>query len=198
MNKMCHSNVFRTTLGFQKVRGRLGLGFSLVEIVVAMGIFAFAAVAILGLYSVALKTRADSTLETRSAIIADEVFNVIAMSGGLGGVLFRDGPALQPRNNQRVNLSGGEKVLLGFVGGTTVPFGLWHSARGQDPQKVWENGVTDSWAFSNGIELVALVWATPLPSGVGLYKVNCSVRTPATLPLAASRSVTYTTLMSSL
>lgn len=169
-------------------------GFSLVEVVVAIGIFSFVAVAILGLFSVALKTRADSSLETRSVIIAEELYSSIFMGGALRRATFRDGPALQARNNQEVNLTS-EKVLLGYVGGTTVPLGLWHSARGQDPQGVWDLGVVDAWAINNGIETVALVWAQAVVSNPNLYQVFVSVRTPALLPASLSRSQVFSTLM---
>lgn len=171
-------------------------GFSLVEVVIAMGIFSFVAVAILGLLSVALKLRAESALETRSAIVAEEVFSAIRMSGGLDRAIFRDGPALQVRNNQRVNLTT-EKVLLGFVGSTTVPLGLWHSARGQDPQGVWDSGVTQPWAAANGIGTIALVSAQRVspPLDSRLYRVTCFVRTPSSLPFSSSRSVAFSILM---
>jgi type II secretory pathway pseudopilin PulG len=171
-------------------------GFSLVEVVLAIGIFSFVAVAILGLLSVGLKLRADSSLETRATIIAEELLSSISMSGGLTQAMFRDGPALQIRNNQSVDLTR-QKVLIGYVGGTTVPLGLWHSARGQDPQGVWDKGVTDSWAIANGIETIALVSASPAASGLnsGLYQVFVNVRTPASLPASISKSQTFSTFM---
>lgn len=171
-------------------------GFSLVEIVLALGIFAFAAVSILSLFSVALRLRSDSSLETRAFIIAEEVYASIAMSGGPKAAVFRDGPALHARNNQRVDLTRG-KVLLGYPSDTTTPFGLWHPSRGQDPQVVWENGITQPWAMDNQIQTLALASAHPTSPGSSLYRVVCQVRTPATLPLSKSKVETFVTLFQS-
>ena len=167
-------------------------GFSLVEAVVAIGIFAFVAVAILSLFSVALKSRADSALETRATIIAEEITSVIRMSGGLKNAMFRDGPALQDRNNQTVDLTR-EAVVLGYPTDTTVPFGLWHEARGKDPRRVWEEGALEPWVAANQINLLAYVRAVPTLTP-GLYQLICEVRSPAALPLSHSKTVTFTTM----
>jgi hypothetical protein len=168
------------------------LGFSLVEIVIAIGIFAFVAVAILSLLSVALKMRAESSLETKSSIIAEELFSSIKMAGGIKTAMFRDGPALQTRNNQFVDLTK-DSVVLGYPNATTVPFGLWHSARGQDPKIVWESGNLEAWAIANQITTLAYLRAEPTGT-TNLYKVICEVRSPATLPQNKSKVNTYSTL----
>jgi type II secretory pathway pseudopilin PulG len=175
---------------------RRNSAFSLVEVVLALGVFAFCAVAILSLFSVALRLRAESALETKSFMIAEEVYASIAMTGGPKSAVFRDGPALQARNNQRVDLTRG-KVLLGYPTDTTTPFGLWHQTRGQDPQTVWENGITQPWAIDNQIQTLALASAHPVSPGSSLYRVVCQVRSPATLPLDKSRVETFTTLFQS-
>jgi type II secretory pathway pseudopilin PulG len=167
-------------------------GFSLVEIVVAIGLFAFVAVAILSLFSVALKMRAESTLETKSFIIAKELFSSIKMAGGIDKAMFRDGPALQTRNNQLVDLTK-DSVVLGYPNNTTVPFGLWHSARGQAPKKVWEDGNLESWATANQITTLAYLRAEPTKNP-NLYRVYCEIRSPATLPLNKSKTISFTTL----
>jgi prepilin-type N-terminal cleavage/methylation domain-containing protein len=174
--------------------GKTQSGFSLVEIVVAIGIFAFVAVAILSLFSVALKMRADSNLETKSFVIAEELFSSIKMAGGINKAMFRDGPALQIRNNQFVDLTK-DSVLLGYPNDTTVPFGLWHSARGQDPNRVWENGILEAWAIANQITTLAYLKAEPTETP-NLYKVICKIRSPATLPLNKTKTISYSTLFS--
>jgi len=165
-------------------------GFSLVEVSVAIGIFAFVAIGILGLLPAALRLRADSAQETRAVMIAEEIFASIAASGTLTNVVLRDGPAGQPRNNQSVDLTK-DKILLGYPPQTTVPFGLWHSKRGSDPQQVWETGKLDSWAVDNDIQTLALLWATN--TGSGLYQVICEIRSPATIPLTNSTPTAFTT-----
>jgi len=55
-------------------------GFSLVEIVLALGIMSFALVGILGLFPAALETARDSKAETRIAIIAQSLLTEIRTS----------------------------------------------------------------------------------------------------------------------
>jgi len=166
-------------------------GFSLVEVSVAIGIFAFVAIGILGLLPAALRLRADSAQETRAVMIAEEIFASIVASGTLTNVVLRDGPAGQPRNNQSVDLTQ-DKILLGYPPQTTVPFGLWHSKRGSDPQEVWETGKLDAWATNNDIQTLALLWATN--TGAGVYRIVCEIRTPASVPLTNSTPTSFISL----
>jgi len=55
-------------------------GFSLVEIVLALGIMAFALVGILGLFPAAIETAQESKAETRTAIIAQTIISDIRSS----------------------------------------------------------------------------------------------------------------------
>lgn len=52
-------------------------GFTLVEVCVAIGIFAFVLVGILGLFPVALKQRKDAEVETRTVLIARQMFEAV-------------------------------------------------------------------------------------------------------------------------
>jgi uncharacterized protein (TIGR02598 family) len=52
-------------------------GFSLIEIVLALGIISFALVGILGLFPVAVNAAADSQHETQAALIARSIFDQI-------------------------------------------------------------------------------------------------------------------------
>jgi type II secretory pathway pseudopilin PulG len=165
--------------------------FSLVEVTIATGLFAFVAVAILSLISVALKFQSESSLETKSFIIAEELFSNIRMSGGLKNATFRDGPALAQRNNQKVDFTRGQSLLLGYPTATTTPFGLWHSSRGQNPESLWESGNLEPWAQNNQIQTLALIKATPISRGI--YHLTCQVRSPASLPLSKSKVVSFST-----
>lgn len=173
-------------------------GFSLVEVTIAIGLFAFVIVAILSLFSVGLKLRSESALETKSSIIAQELFSSIRGSEGSGGlknVVFRDGPGLLARNNQSVDFTRGESLVVGFPSSTTIPFGLWHSSRGQNPQALWESGDLEPWAKNNQIQTLAFVRVTsmPTPQNPRLYQISCDIRSPASLPLNQSKVVSYST-----
>jgi type II secretory pathway pseudopilin PulG len=53
--------------------------FSLIEIVLALGIISFALVGIMGLFPVAMKSAQESQRETRSAHIAQQIFSDLAL-----------------------------------------------------------------------------------------------------------------------
>jgi len=172
-------------------------GFSLVEITVAIGIFAFVVVGILGLLPAALKIRNDSAQDTRAAMIADELFGGIAAGGGLTNVLLRDGPGEKLANESPVDLKT-SPVVIGYTGRTTVPYYMWYPPRASggagNPGEVWSNGIaTNASAMGNDIQTLAYLRATNVSSG--LYRVSCEVRSPAVLPLTKSKSVTFTTLV---
>ncbi len=57
------------------LRSRLTAAFSLIEIVLAVGIISFALVGILGLFPVALEAAAESRQETQATFIAQQVFS---------------------------------------------------------------------------------------------------------------------------
>lgn len=57
-------------------------GFSLIEIVLAIGIIAFAIVAIMGMFPVALRSAQESQRETRAALIAQDIYSNIGSING--------------------------------------------------------------------------------------------------------------------
>lgn len=169
-------------------------GFSLVEVTVAIGIFAFVAVGILGLLPAALKQRMDSARDTRAVMIAGELIASVRSSPAVTNVVVRVGPDLSNpdaslRYNQ--NLLNGP-VVLGYVSSTTVPFWFF-----QNPGAAWSNASgadADIIASAtNSIDTLARLSATNVPAAPGLYEVSVEVRSPATLPLARSQTVAFTT-----
>jgi len=74
----CHS--------FLRVRPKSIIAFSLIEVVIALGIFSFAAVAILGLFAVGLKSSKESEGEIQAASTASMLIEVrkAAPTAGLG------------------------------------------------------------------------------------------------------------------
>jgi uncharacterized protein (TIGR02598 family) len=63
-----------------KVHGKFGFstGFSLVEVVLALGVVAFAIIAILGVFPVGLNASHDSQNESRAAQISQDIFSSLA------------------------------------------------------------------------------------------------------------------------
>lgn len=174
-------------------------GFSLVEVTVAIGIFAFVVVGIIGLLPTALRLRADSARDTRAALIAKELMSSVKASPSITNVIMRDGPGLEVGNNQWVNLSNtADYLVLGYPAQTSVPFFLWGGSRNVGtPQSAWEGGVMPPGAQDNGVETLARVWARPAVDTNGvivpkLYHISVEVRSPANVPLTNASGHTNT------
>lgn len=170
-------------------------GFSLVEVTIAIGIFSFVVVGILGLLPAGMRMRADSAAETRGVLISEELFAAVRASPSVTNITFRDGPGLQPGNNRaNINLLS-RQVVLGYPAQTTVPYWSFD----QNPGASWINaGGNDSEIRAsavNAIDTLARLTATNL--GNGLYQVTVEVRAPASVPLANTRPATFSTLVHS-
>jgi len=166
--------------------------FSLVEVTIAIGIFAFVIVGVMGLLPAGMRMRADSAAETRGVLISEELFAAVRAATNLSKVVVRDGPGMRSGNNRTINLLSGQSVL-GYPSQTTVPFwsfdknpgSSWTNANGSDAE-IKQSSV-------NAIDTLARLTATKL--GDGLYRVNVEVRAPASIPLANSRPSLFSTLV---
>ncbi len=175
---------------------RDSFGFSLVEVTVAIGIFAFVIVGILGLIPTALKLRAESSQETRAVMIAQEIFSSLSASGGPSAGVLRDGPGLTGNHNvdPPVDLRS-QTIMLGYPPQTTVPFFLWHSSRGMDPESTWQSGQLRQDAIENDIQTLAIVSGETVEGSPYLFRVTVQVRSPATVPLQFTTPISFTTLV---
>jgi type II secretory pathway pseudopilin PulG len=169
-------------------------GFSLVEVTVALGIFAFVAVGILGLLPAALKQREDSSRETRAVLIAQELFSGLQASTSVTNVIFRDGPVLADRSNERISLLSADGVVIGYPPQTSVPYYLWGGSRERDTAGAWVRGEIPADAQANNIEALAKMSAQAVPGTPGLYEVTVQVRSPANAPLTNTQTVNFSTL----
>jgi hypothetical protein len=94
----------------------------------------------------------------------------------------RDGPALENRNNQTVNIRNREAVVVGYPSGSTVPFFLWGGSRDSgSPDSAWLQGQMPPGAVTNGIETLARLSASNVIGNI--YDVVVEVRSPASIPL---------------
>jgi type II secretory pathway pseudopilin PulG len=170
-------------------------GFSLVEVTIAIGIFAFVVVGIIGIFPTALKLRSESALDTRAFMIAQQLVASVQGSPNISNVAFRDGPAMGSGNTRNVNLTNGP-VVLGYQVRSAMPYfyyqvnpgASWTNAGGMDAQ------ITTS--AVNEINTLAMLSATIVPGFNNLYNVTVQVRSPATLALSNTRPVVFTTMVS--
>ena len=165
---------------------RPAAGFSLVEVTVAIGIFAFVVVGILGLWPTAMKLRAESAQETRAVLIAQELLSSVKSSPSIREVTLRDGPGLKPNNNQTFDLTR-QSFVVGYPVQTTVPYWLFRS----NADQAWENMPPE--ASANDIDTLARLRAEPVPDRPSLYRVIMEIRSPATIPAANTKPVTFVT-----
>lgn len=166
--------------------------FSLVEVAIAIGIFAFVVVGVMGLLPAGLRMRADSAAETRGVLISEELFAAARAATNLSSVVVRDGPGLKPGNNRTIDITARESVL-GYPSQTSVPFWSFDS----NPGSSWTNaGGSDAEvtrSSANAIDTLARLRATRIAPR--LYNVTVEVRAPASLPLANSRPAVFSTLV---
>lgn len=171
-------------------------GFSLVEVTVAIGIFAFVAVGILGLLPAALKQRDSSAVETRAVLIAEELFAGVRAAPSPRAVSqLRDGPGHSDTGNffPPEDLTEGG-IVFGYPAGSSVP--LFAAARSShtafNPDRLWEGKEYPADAQNNNIGMWAKLHAERIQPN--LYRLTVDVRTPAAAPLTNSTVVTLSTL----
>jgi type II secretory pathway pseudopilin PulG len=184
--------------------------FSLVEVTIAVGIFAFVMVGVLGLFPTATKMRADSAVETRAVMIAQQLFSYVESAGSAGAtpgfapitfsvtnVAMRDGPALEPTNTRtNINLTNAGGIVLGYQNRSSIPYAFFGTAN----PGAWTNmpttapGATTT-AMDNEITTLARITATTnTGSACHQYRVTVEVRSPAAVPLTNSLGQTNPSL----
>lgn len=172
--------------------------FSLVEVTIAIGIFAFVVVGVMGLLPAGMRMRADSAAETRGVLISGELFAAVRAAPSLDNVTFRRGPKLDAGNMAYVDLTlpashQRGQLVMGYPIQTTVPYYFFYG----NPGSSWSNvGGTDpeiSQAAVNAIDTLARLSATNI--GGNLYRVTVEVRAPASVPLANTRPSVFTSLV---
>jgi type II secretory pathway pseudopilin PulG len=159
--------------------------FSLVETVVAIGIFSFVIVGILGLFPAGMKRQAEARAEARARIIAESIFECIKASESLANSKIPSEIENPYGLQSRSHLQG---TLLGYAqDGTSINY-------------LWPPGSTSDWANGNipanqSITTKARIQVTPVPDNPNLYQVTVDVGSPANLPENAMQIFSFTTLV---
>lgn len=157
--------------------------FSLVECVVAIGIFAFVIVGIIGLFPAGMRRQAESGAEARARIIAESIFEAIKASDSL--------------QNSKIPIEIGSPNLqfANFIQGKLIGFGQ----DGTGVNYVWPGSSTSDWDSASipnnqNITTKARVLAVPHPVIPNLYQVTVDVGAPANLPASARKTFSFSTL----
>lgn len=145
--------------------------FSLIEIVLALGIISFALVGIMGLFPVAMKSAQESQRETRAAQIAMQIFSDLRSTSGTNALLAINTNILTTQ--LRINLTGPSSNVISY-GQDGLPLG---------------SGTTDGAIFLGEIIV------TPNSPMSGISRIQTTIETPAAAPTASRSKFTFVTLM---
>jgi len=167
------------------VRGRrFSAGFSLVEVTIAIGIFAFVIVAVLGLFPVALRQRTDAALETRAVLVAQQVFESIRSSPSTNKIFL---PPL-------INMSGTSNALTS-TNLSSFPLALRYGRQGT---AAFDSAGASEWtdgSSSTNADALARVSIVPVSGFTGLYQATVDYGRPASLKEAQRKNFSFAKLI---
>ena len=183
-------------------------GFSLTEVVIALGIFAVSMVGVIALFPVASSAGRESSEETQAAILAQTIFSDLRSStqakGKSAGWIVR-GPDTFNANQwiRPISLTTGSTNYVGYdliprvnssgpdgTGMIGQPISL----------KAINTNISSASAFAQPITAPGAIFAAqiavnPVPGLTGLAQVNVSVQTPANVVLTNRRSYVFQSLL---
>ena len=149
--------------------------FSLIEVLLAIGIVSFAVVAIVGMLPIALNTAKDSMLETDAAIIAQRVFAELQASTG---------------TNRPVSISahGDTKAIdLSSDGTNYLAF--------SDTWEVQSSPASEAPINDMGVQFLGIVSVATNTGISNLSRVEVSITSPASAPASSRKTNAFVTLM---
>ncbi|MFZ4776236.1 MAG: type IV pilus modification PilV family protein [Terrimicrobiaceae bacterium] len=162
--------------------GRSHNAFSLIEIVLALGVIAFALVGIMGLFPVAMKSAQESQRETRATLIAQQIFSDLRVLSGTNRMLVRGASAgSSPAILTNFNLSQNTTAFMAYDA----------EGRGQP-------NTLDAASFSNSMPDAAFLASIASDTNTGvsnLSRVQTTIETPASAPSTNRSRYTFVTLM---
>ncbi len=164
-----------TDNSFKNLQG----GFSLVEVVLAIGVIAFSIVAILGMLPIALKSATESKKESRAAFIANHLLAT------LRATTFE---------NARPFESMATGINLSISSNTTIAYTEIGEPLDVVAESSYLSGVSSSGVTANATFL-ARISASPVSSLGGLTSVSAEISSPAVAPRDNRQIFSFTTLI---
>jgi type II secretory pathway pseudopilin PulG len=161
-------------------------GFSLVEVTIAIGIFAFVIVGIMGLFPAALRQRGDAAVETRAVMAAQQVFEGVRSSSSTTSIFL---PPFMDMSGSTNTLA--QKSLSDFP--LSLQYGRSGTAilRPKAGDSDWINGATETDA-----DALARVRIQSEPGAApGLYRVSVDYGRPASLNESQRKNFTFSKLV---
>ena len=149
--------------------------FSLIEVLLAIGIVSFAVVAIVGMLPIALNTAQDSMLDTDAAIITQRVFAELQAGTGTNRPVS-------------INALGDTKEIdLSSDGTNYLAFG---DAGGVQSSPTSEAPITDT-----GVSFLGVVSVSTNTGIFHLSRVEVAITSPAAAPASSRKTNAFVTLM---
>lgn len=161
--------------------------FSLVEVVLALGVFGFAIVAILGVIPTGLQTSRGAQDETRAAQIAQSIFGSLAAQN-----LKRD-PAGQPEVdvNGHLQLNDAAKIP-GVASPVDLTSGAATTAYATNDGQVTDSAANASYAISIALDTSPAGFDGPVGAEVFANQVTLTVAWPGNVPAANQTKRSFT------
>lgn len=162
-------------------------GFSLVEVVLALGIVAFALMAVLGMFPVALGAAKESTSETHAAMIAQMVFGEIRAVPP-SAAFFPSGSNATAANQVMVltNSLAAAQPKYAVFDESGQPISQSSSTYFNDPASMIP-------ATKALCAYQAMIRAEPDVPAPGVTKLTLTITYPGSVPLAARKSYIFVT-----
>ncbi len=172
----------RTALRLQSElrNSRHALAFSLIEVVLAVGVISFALVGIIGLFPVAMQSALDSQRETQVAFIARSLFSELQRVNGDRAYIT----VTKPANDERQALDQGALVTIDLSTSSSSPYDFFFDENG---------GMLDA----NGPTALYRADVTVDRSGQpdGLSRVDVEIAVPVTAPAGNQKKYNFVTLI---
>jgi type II secretory pathway pseudopilin PulG len=182
------------TCNLQSATGNGGkaAAFTLVEVIIAMGVLTISLVGILALFPVAFNTARESTYETRVAFIAETILADVKSTATSES---DNNPTPTILRRSRI-LDDGMNELALLDLDQTAPSEAWFSIdidgqlSGSISENEFESGVNDA----GFVAKISAIYDTP--EHPGLTEIRIVVEAPGIAPQANRRSYPFVTLMS--
>ena len=157
------------------LRRRPPTGFSLVEVVIALGIVSFAVLAIVGMLPMALKSAQESMRETDATLIAQRIFSELKTGNGANRTVTKD----TNNSSQTNSLSVDSTNNLAFTQDGT-------------PQAFFTSTNSPANAAYDFYAQISVFTNTGITN---LSRVQIDIAAPAAAPAAARTTNSFTTLI---
>ncbi|CAN5543696.1 hypothetical protein BH09VER1_BH09VER1_24430 [soil metagenome] len=167
-------------------------GFSLVEVVLALGIVAFAAVAILGMFPVALGAAKDSLSETHAAMIAQLIVGQLRSQPASGATFAVQPDPATTGGSYLIDLANGQSVVYAVYDESGQPVARVSSAQFATPGAT--SGGLNATQKAQCVYMVRLTVDANKPA-VGFSQITVDVTYPGLAPAAARKTSSFVTLV---